>query len=229
MQQTKVGLVGIGRLGTALVKQWNQNKKAIGVYHPDAAKLDQFSRSYENSYPITKSELDKLDVLILALSAKDIIPFISSLLAENISLKSTQIVNLATALFTADIRQQFPLLNIYGVKYMGHSRDLLENGDGLFITETNLPKQIEDYFECIGNIILDSEERLIEVNKLATYYGAKAAIELESAFREKGLSPDYAARALTSITSEVIRSYSNGTLGHFAKEVVKELQGMKVE
>lgn len=225
----EVGLVGIGRLGTALVRQWNLNNKSIGVFHPDASKLEQFSRSYENSYPITKSELGNLDVIILALSAPDVIPFISALLDENISLKSTQIVNMATALSTADIRQKFPTLNVYGVKYMGHSRDLLENGEGLFISETKLPDQIEGYFESIGKIKLDSEERLIQVNKLATYFAAKAAIEMESAFAEKGLSSEYVTRALTSVAPEVIRSYSNGTLGHFAKEIVKELQGSRAE
>lgn len=229
MQQRKVGLVGIGRLGTSLVKQWDQMNKAIGVYHPNTLKLEQFSQSYQNSYPINKRELENLDVIILALSAADIIPFISSLLAENISLENTKIVNMATALSTKEICQRFPLLNVYGVKYMGHSRDLLENGDGLFISETSLPMQIEEYFSSIGRIKLDSEERMIEVNTLATYYAAKAAIELESVFTKKGLDPEYAARALTSIAPEVIRSYSNGTLGHFAKEIVKELQGTKAE
>ncbi|WP_338451605.1 NAD(P)-binding domain-containing protein [Niallia oryzisoli] len=229
MQQIRVGLVGIGRLGTSLVKQWDQMKKAIGVYHPDTLKLDQFCQSYENSYPINKRELENLDVIILALSAAGIIPFISSLLAEDISLGNTKIVNMATALSTIEICKKFPLLNVYGVKYMGHSRDLLENGDGLFISETSLPTQIEEYFSSIGRIKLDTEERLIEVNTLATYYAAKAAIELESIFAKKALDPEYAARALTSIAPEVIRSYSNGTLGHFAKEIVKELQGTKAE
>ncbi|WP_394232979.1 NAD(P)-binding domain-containing protein [Niallia oryzisoli] len=229
MQGIKVGLVGIGKLGTALVRQWNQKSKAIGLYHPNTTKLEQFSSSYKNSYPVTKSELGNLDVIILALSASDIIPFISNLLEENISLKNTQVVNMATALSTRDIQQKFPSLNVIGVKYMGHSRDLFENGEALFISETKLSGQIKGYFESIGKIKNDSEERLIQVNKLATYYAAKAAIEIESAFAEKGLSSEYATRALTSIAPEVIRSYSNGTLGHFAKEIVKELKGSKVE
>lgn len=224
MKKLKVGLVGIGKLGSAMMRHWDQNKESIGVYHPVAAKMEKFIQQFQNGYILTKKELGDLDVLILALPAKEMIPFITNLISENISLEKTHIINMATALDTLDIKHKYPGLHVSGVKYMGHSRDLLDHGNGLFITASNLPKEIKDLYQSLGQIKIDREERLIQVNKLATYYAAKAAIEIETVFTEQGLSNEYVQRALTSIAPEVIRSYSQGTLGHFALEIVKGIQ-----
>src|SRR3954467_1858679 len=147
MKKLKMGLVGIGRLGSAMIKHWDQNKESIGVYHPVTSKGEKFIQPFQNGYVLTKKELGELDILILALSAKDMIPFISQLISENVFLTKTHIINMATALDTKEIKSQFPLLQISGVKYMGHARDLLENGNGLFITESNLSEEIEDLFQ----------------------------------------------------------------------------------
>ncbi|MCQ6273669.1 hypothetical protein JMM81_01595 [Bacillus sp. V3B] len=225
----KVGLVGIGKLGSAMMKHWDQNKASIGVYHPVASKTEAFIQPFQNGYVLTERELGDLDIFILALSAKDIIPFIDELVSENRPLSKTHIINMATALNTNDIRNKFPSLKLSGVKYMGHARDLLKNGNGLFITESNLPQEIEDLFQLLGRIKMDREERLIQVNKLATGYAVKAAIEIETVFTEQGLSDEYVQRALTSIAPEVMRSYSQGTLGHFALDIVKEIQLSKMK
>jgi pyrroline-5-carboxylate reductase len=224
MKKLKVGLVGIGKLGSGMMKHWDQNKESIGVYHPVASKTEKFIERFQNGYILTKRELGNLDVLILALPAKEIIPFMTNLISENISLEKTHIINMATALDTIEIKHKYPRLHVSGVKYMGHSRDLLDHGNALFITESHLPQEIEDLFQLLGRIKVDREERLIQVNKLATYYAAKAAIEIETLFSEQGLSNEYIQRALTSIAPEVMRSYSQGTLGHFALEIVKEIQ-----
>jgi hypothetical protein len=134
---------------------------------------------------------------------------------------------MATALPTKKIRERFPSCKVFGLKYMGHSRDLMENGKGLFVTEYHLPASIHDLFRPVGEIIIDREETVLEVNKLATYFAVKTAVEIESEFAGKGYHPAYIKRGLTSLAPEVIRSYSEGTLGHFAKEIVKEIHESK--
>lgn len=222
MKQYKVGLVGIGKLGTAMMNHWNKNNLSIGIYHPSRTKAEHFLKSFQNGYTLTKKEFAELDVLILALPAKEVLSFISNLIAEDNTFPF--IVNMATALNTKEIKNKFPSLHVFGVKYMGHGKDLLENGNGLFITESSLPKQIEELFHHLGQVKIDREDCLIQVNRLATYYAIKTAINIENEFTQKGLSPEYMERALRSIAPEVIRSYSEGSLGHFAKEIEKEIQ-----
>ncbi|MBY0147423.1 hypothetical protein H0184_16325 [Neobacillus niacini] len=220
----RVGLAGIGKLGKALMVHWNNNNIPIGVYHPSETKTEEFVKNYQNGYSLSQSKFSEIDVFILALPAKEIIPFITTELAEIHSFSSIIIVNMATALNTQEIKDNFPSINVIGIKYMGQWRDLLENGNGLFISEVFLPKQIEELFLPLGKVIMDHEDHLIQVNKLATSYALKTAIAIENELTKKQFSKEYIKRALTSLAPEVIRSYSNGTLGHFAKEIIKEIQ-----
>lgn len=225
MKQCGVGLVGLGKLGAALMRHWNRNQIKIGIYHPLEAKVQDFLEQFPNSYGLTVNELRHLEILILALPAPNVIPFISHLYIKENTPPSTTIINMATALDTKEVKAMFPSLNVLGVKYMGHAKDLMEHGNGLFITENTLPKQIEDLFKYLGQIKIDHESCLTEVNKLATYLAIQAAIHIESEFAKKGYSPKYVNRALSSIAPEVIRGYCEGSLGHFASEIVKEIKG----
>lgn len=217
----KIGLAGIGKLGSAMMTHWNKSNLPIGIFHPDSSKAEQFAERYPNAHPLTDNEMRHMDMILLALPAGKVISFMDSIIPEN---SSIVFINMATALPTKKIKERFPSCKVCGLKYMGHSRDLMENGKGLFITEDQLPAPIQDLFRPVGEIIKDSEERVAEINKLATYYAVKTAVEIENELTGKGYDPAYIKRGLTSLAPEVIRSYSEGTLGHFAKEIVKEIQ-----
>lgn len=227
MKPKKVGLIGLGKLGTAMLTHWDQQRISIGVFHPNKTKAEQCVQHFSTSYLLKEEQLSELDVFILALPALEVIPFISSLKLQSKTKDSPYLVNMATNLPTNEIRNKFSTLNVLGVKYMGHARDLLEHGNGLFISETVLPPFVEENFKFLGKIVVDSEDCLTQVNKIATYYALKTAINLENEFAKRGLSTEYLKRALTSLAPEVIRSYSEGSLGHFAKEIVKQIQEEK--
>jgi len=221
------GIAGIGKLGTAILKQL-ELKTYIGFYHPDQRKVDAFSHSFPNHIPLTKADLAELDYLLLALPANQIVPFVNDLEAAHISLQKPVLVNLATMMKTSDLRREFPRLKWIGVKYMGHSEDLFQRGNGLFVMEQSAApspevERVQQLFSRIGQVYIDSESTLEEVNKLATYHAIKGAMELEEAFRAAGYRKEYVMRALSSIAPEVIRSYANGTLGHFGRMIAEQL------
>lgn len=224
MEQVKVGLVGLGKLGTAMMTHWNKMNMKIGVYHPLKTKAKQFVEQFPNGYIVIEQELKELDVLILALPAATIIPFITNLKHKGNLLPTVTIINMATSLDTKEIKAKYPALNIAGVKFMGHWKDLMEHGNGLFITENTLQKPIEELYQRLGQVKIEKESHLTEINKLATYYAVKTAVELEREFENRGYSTEYVKRALISITPEVIRGYCEGSLGHFAQEIVKEIK-----
>ncbi|KON88747.1 hypothetical protein AF332_19375 [Sporosarcina globispora] len=217
----KIGLAGIGKLGTAMMTHWHNSNISIGFYHPDRSKAEQFAEKFPNGRPVTEVELIQMEMILLALPAGNVISFMESMFPEQCSIV---FINMATALPTKRITERFPSCKVYGLKYMGHSRDLMEHGNGLFISEDHLPDPIADLFKPLGEIVKDSEERLVEINKLATFFAVKAAVEIENDFTGKGYPPAYIKRALTSLAPEVIRSYSEGTLGHFAQEIAEEIQ-----
>jgi pyrroline-5-carboxylate reductase len=224
MKHQKIGLVGLGKLGKAMMTHWDKKRIAVGVYHPVHTKAEQFLQPFQNGYLLTESELRDVDILILALPATEVISFITWLKLPINAPYIPIIINMATNLPTKEITVQFPDLMVHGVKYMGHSKDLIEHGNGLFITESTLPPNTAELFQELGKLKIDSENCLTEVNKLASYFALKTALNIETEFLKRGLSPAYLKRALTSLAPEVIRSYSEGSLGHFAKEIVKEIK-----
>ena len=112
----KITLVGIGRLGKALVNQWDLLNEEIGIYHPSDEKVKSFISDYSNGVPVSIKELPNMQTIILALPAAKIPEF----LKENHYSHITY-VNMATAIRTADLQNEFPDLQIVSMKFVGHS------------------------------------------------------------------------------------------------------------
>lgn len=216
---TRTTLVGIGRLGKALMKQWDNIKEEMGIFHPSDEKVRSFISDYSNGVPVSIDELPKMKTIIMALPATKIADF----LKQNHHSQVTY-VNMATALKTSDLQNEFPQLKIVSMKFVGHSEDLYKNGNGYFITEQETPDDIVKLFTGIGIVRRGEPEIVNEVNKLATYYGIKAAVELENELRDKNYDRSLIDRALSAITPEVIKSYQKGDLGHFARSVANEVK-----
>ncbi|WP_181833137.1 NAD(P)-binding domain-containing protein [Bacillus taeanensis] len=216
----KWGIIGIGKLGTALAAQVQSQK--IGVYHPNYEKAESFTKNYPHTYALRKSELEKIDYLILSLPAQQISLFLKE---TNHLLKSTVLINMATSLKTNDLHLQFPNLTIISMKFIGHSNALRLYGNGLFVTaKQKAAHHVLRFFEEIGTV-LDADESLVfEVNKTATTYAVEAAVEIEKNLQKQGYEDVLITTALQSMVPEVIRSYVQGTLGHFAQNIVKEIK-----
>ncbi|WP_419877635.1 NAD(P)-binding domain-containing protein [Brevibacillus centrosporus] len=228
MEQEKWGIVGIGTLGGAILKQLSNGKPNIGFYHPNAEKAAGIAQANPGHQSLTVEELDSFDFLILALPADRLVPFVQSLLDSGLSLTRVTLINMATVVKTAELNRQFPQLRFLGMKFMGHAVDLRERGNGLFITEPNerfasVQERAIRFFEHVGQVIVDKEDVVEEVNSLATRIAVKAAFELEHAIREGGYRQEYASRALVSVAPEVMRAYASGTMGHFARKIVEQL------
>ncbi|MFG6119961.1 NAD(P)-binding domain-containing protein [Thalassobacillus sp. B23F22_16] len=218
MAKSRIGLAGIGKLGRAMMNHWYRQEVSLGIFHPEQQKVKSFINDYPNGYQV--KAISELDIVLLALPADAIIPFL-----HHHKNTETLFINMATSLMTEDIKNAFPDVHLAGLKFMGHATDLQEHGNGLFISEQTLPDSLIGLFQKVGSIENDNEEVVINVNKLATYHAVKAAVEIEEQFEKKGLPAKYKERAWRSLAPEVIRSYSEGKLGHFGQEVVKEVKG----
>jgi pyrroline-5-carboxylate reductase len=225
LEQKKVAIVGIGKLGSALMKHWDENERSIGVYHPDQAKANNFSRKFSHGYVIEEKNFDSFDIVVLCLPPASIVPFLKGIHPA----EKTLYINMATSVNTKDIRAQIPSLNILGIKYMGQAGDLLQNGNGLFISEKRLTPDLHQLFAIQGEILQDDEERLNEANTAAAYYALRAAVELQELFNKRGFPELYAKRALESTIPGVIRSYSDASLGHFALKILEDVKKERTE
>ncbi|QRG66900.1 NAD(P)-binding domain-containing protein [Brevibacillus choshinensis] len=229
MKQEQWGIAGTGNLGGAILTQLGKGNRYIRYYHRDAVKAEAIGNEYPGHQSIAKEELDSLDFLILALPADQIVPFMQDLRDSGLALEEVTMINMATVLNTVDLMNRFPQLQWLGMKFMGHSADLRERGNGLFVTErSEILEQKQEkairFFEQLGQVMIDRETVVEQVNVLATRVAVKAALDLERAISEGGYRQEYAMRALVSIAPEVMRSYVAGTMGHFARKIVEQLK-----
>ncbi|WP_416150356.1 NAD(P)-binding domain-containing protein [Salipaludibacillus sp. HK11] len=224
------GIVGIGKLGEAILTQFNHCNMPIGIYHPNIDKVTETTKSYPRTRILQKADLASLDFLILALPANNVIPFINDYhQSKGLTLQHTTLINMATSMPTEKLRKAFPDLTWTGMKFVGHSESLKRYGNGLFITAEEVveKEEYQEVYQCfskLGQVVVDKESIVEKINKLSTYHAIKVARELEQELGEQGLSDLFKEQALRSILPEVIRAYSKGNLGHFAQDVIKKLE-----
>lgn len=216
----KIGLAGVGRLGTALL---SHNDQSIGIYHYKRKSAEEFSAKFHGCYPISLEGVSHLDYLILTLPPAQV----NSVVQQIVNLKSahpTTIINMATALSTDQLRQHYPQLHFIGVKYMGNAASLKERGNGLFIAEQPLPDELHEFYKQAGKVVRDDESIVQEVNEMATEVALKAAVDMKEQARKKGLHEHYVNAAFEIIAPEVLRAFHKGQLGGFAREILDKIK-----
>lgn len=223
-------LVGIGKLGQALLTLFQASNYPIGLYHPDIEKSERCAAAYPLHTSVSKEYLLSSDIVILALPATQIQPFIDELYPLLSPVSSPLFLNMATTISTNALREAYPELAWQGVKFMGQADDLRENGNGLFIADRTPAADSERKnaviraFSRIGHVVQDEEQIVESINRLATYYAIKGAKELEKVMQEQDFPELYRRQVLLSLVPGVIRSYTEGTLGHFGQAVADELE-----
>src|SRR5699024_2083760 len=127
---TTCGVAGIGHLGEALTKQLESKNVNVFAYHPDSNRRSEFADRYDKVQSVDFTEVLKQKVLLLALPSEAIRMFLQEAQIEIASNDITpNFVNLSTLIDTKKLQKEFPELQIYGVKMVGHANYLYEHGD----------------------------------------------------------------------------------------------------
>lgn len=228
-RNAKWGIAGIGKLGTALLTQFDRAGMHTGIYHPDQEKAGAAAADYTYAHVLTKEDLASLDYLILTLPAEQIEVFIGDLLEQKFDAEQLVFINMATKQSTSALRNKYPTLHLLGLKLTGHAESLRKYGEGLFVTESSLDQYTEaaERFSHAGRVIEDAENTVEKVNKLITTHAVQAARKLEVDMEEKGYSSIYIEQALRAVMPEVVRAYAKGELGQFARGIVEEIEKEK--
>jgi pyrroline-5-carboxylate reductase len=225
----KWGLVGIGKLGEALLEQMQIQSIQIGIFHPNKQRAYITAEKYPATHVLEQKDFTSLDYLILALPAHQFAPFISRISENYQQQNSPCLVNMATSTNTDDLIDQYPQFKWVGMKLLGHAQALKQDGEGLFITEikshpTREQQDVIRFFEGIGTVHIDKEKNVEKINYIATYTGLKAAKELKAKLTQEGFPDLYQKQVLGTILPGVIQAYVHNQLGHFAQKIVHKIE-----
>ena len=220
------GIAGIGHLGKALTQQFEEVDMQVHAYHPTPQRRTEFVNNFKKAQSVNFSELLNQPIVLLALPAEVIQPFLKEA-QEEVSpndIKPT-FVNLSSLVNTEELQDEFSDLRIYGVKMVGHADYLYEYGNGVFLTETFLNnqefQQIRFIFEKIGRLFEDNENVVREVNGLAIKHIIQACVNFTE--ETKNYPNDYREKAMDTIFPNTMRLYREGSFDGFMLEIMDEM------
>jgi pyrroline-5-carboxylate reductase len=218
------GIAGIGHLGEALAQQLEGIDVHVCAHHPNLQRRTEFSERFKKVKAVDFSELLKQPIVLLALPAEAIQPFLKNAKKEILSSKITKptFVNLSTLVDTKALQNEFSDFKIYGVKMVGHANYLYEHGDGVFVTETPLNtegfQKIRFLFENIGILFEDNEDVVRKVNGLAVRKIIEACVNFK---KETENYPDeYSEKAMDTIFPNTMRLYREGSFDGFMLKII---------
>lgn len=220
------GLAGIGNLGKALTKQFDQKGIKVYAYHPNPQKREKFSKSFNYVEDVDFLSLMNKSIVLLAIPAEAIYSFIEKAQKEidKNNLKPT-LVNLSTLIDTQKLRSDFPGLDIEGVKLLGHANHLYQFGNGMFITETSFsdPKfyAVKSLFQKIGEVYNDDEKIVEVLNRTAVRKIIEACIEFEN--ETKNYPDKYCEHSMKTIFPNTMELYKSGNYDGFMVKVMTEI------
>lgn len=220
----KSGLVGIGKLGKALIKRFEENELPLLVYHPDSQKATEAVGDKEHCKAAALDELVEADYILLALPAGKAGDVADKLLQQPVNVdKLPALINLSTKDHTNDYRQQFPECDWVGVKLCGHAKALESEGNGLFVSEDwEAYADLAENFRKIGEIATGTEESVQRLNSQVTEAAVTVVAKLENELKQDGYDDVWIRHALRYTFPQVVIAYQNDELGTFAKEIAKK-------
>lgn len=220
------GIAGIGHLGEALAQQLEGIGVQVHAYHPNLQRRTKFSSEFKKVTAIDFSELLKQPIVLLALPAEAIQAFLRKAQKE-IPAKDLRpsFVNLSTLIDTNELQHEFPDLQIYGVKMIGHANYLYEHGEGVFVTETPLDTEefqdIRFLFNKIGTLYEDNEDVVRNVNGLAVRMIIEACMNFEK--ETNNYPKEYSEKAMDTIFPNIMRLYRKDSYDGFMLKIIDEI------
>ncbi|ADH98497.1 NAD(P)-binding domain-containing protein [Salisediminibacterium selenitireducens] len=224
MTGSKWGLVGIGRLGSALLKKCDAEGLPLKVYHPDSAKAKE---AVDGTLHQAASlfELTGCEYVLLALPASAMETFLDELSGVEGHV-SPVLINLSTKDRTDRLKKAWPAFAFTGVKLAGHAKAFEEAGGALFVSGAwDMDETLRAFFERLGTTRTGTEEEIEAFNRLVTKTAVTAAVRLERELEKEGYDADYRRLALRHMVPEIVKAYEADELGGFAEAVRREADG----
>lgn len=221
MANVNWGLVGIGRLGTALLNRCHAEGLPLKVYHPELKRAETaICGTVHRAVPL--SELARCDYVMLALPENAVKAFLDDV-SKVEKHASLIVINLSTKDRTDRLKEEWPSLSFTGVKLAGHAKAFEEEGEALFVSDSwGTDDRLRAFFGSLGTILAGTEEETEAFNRLVTKTAVTAAARLEQALEKEGFDAEYRRTALRHMVPKIVKAYEADELGGFATAVKRE-------
>ena len=218
----KFALVGPGQLGQQVFKAAVGERLIVGE---DLMAADTFGKEAELGVTTDMTQAAQCQVAAVCVPPAGCAAAFQQL-CPNLAPGSI-VLNFSTKwVIPQELREQFPQLQLLEAKLVGSAVSLsygLYKVVVLGTQDSELTKLIQETLPGM-NVVAGDYTLVKDINTLATKTALVAALSLEKELTAQGLAPEIIKAAVGGLMPGVLISYSNDTLGGFAREIVKQLK-----
>lgn len=222
-EHMKFVLVGPGQLGQLLLRAAGRDCLVIGR---DADRTRQVGEVYGCPWTTALSRASVGDVIAVAVPA----PALADVLDQiaDCAKPGAIVLNFATAAGIAPaVRQRRPDVVWSEAKLVGSAVGMAHGLPCAIVLSEQDPtllRRVRDSLPGLADrVVLGNANQVPAINRAATTAALRAVIDLERQLRQMGVDQTLIDAALGGTVPGVALSYQQGTLGGFARQIVREL------
>ena len=220
----KITVVGSGRMGKILAGAMS-GENEVALYDADRENAERVAGALNLRALATMTEA-AADAIVLAVPdqavAACVAEFVRTGQAWNIFSVATNISReMLAALASGDVR----CLN---VKIIGHAGEMSRGSRPVLVIDRGAARLVElaqQVFAAVGVLTVGEADQVRRINNVATTEALRAAVEVERALQQEGITDPAVIRgALSQVAPGVVRAYAENDLGPFAREIVARIR-----
>ncbi|MBD2844952.1 hypothetical protein IDH44_07105 [Paenibacillus sp. IB182496] len=216
---TTAAIVGLGQLGELLARRVRVPRLLLISGRPEHART--LAAEIPRAEAATAGQLREAHIVCLALPAHALIAAYRELAPQ--LRPDVLLLNPATMLDTDEARAAGSH-EWTACKLLGSVKALADGGTGLVVTDSEQARlRLEPLLTPLGPVTTGEEHWVRDCNTIATCAALEAALRIADGIRALGLPDSFAYTAQTMVARGVIQSYADGTLGHFARDILAQV------
>ena len=221
----KVGLIGIGRMGKALVSRLKGHVE-ITIYSRDKEYTAKIASELGVNFAGKIEKIADNEAIILAVPDQEIPACIREF---NQLGYHSHLISIATNV-TQQILDEAAdgQVTCIGVKFIGQA-DEISAGDPPVIVINSYPRELvpvaKKIFVPVGDVIVGQADMVAKINYITAQKVIEAAVKIEKELREQGYMQDSLIHtAIRQVGVGVLKAYSYHNLGPFGRKIEQEVR-----
>lgn len=220
-----VAVIGAGRMGSVVARQLPQESPKVIIDH-DMDKAKELAYKVEAKYDNSLQSAKDADAIFVILPANGVEETVEKL--QDIIKTGAVIVNMATSVCVEKIgKKHRGDIDLIDAKIIGNASTINREKKGIVVVKTTDTAKFNIIKELLSGffIVEQGDADIVEkINTIAVYEGIKAAVAIRKQLTEMDIPEKWSNVVLETVCMPTMKSYIDGTLGPFAKEIAKKLE-----
>lgn len=220
-----VAVIGAGKMGSVVAGQLpRESLKVIIDHNMDKAK--ELAYKVDGKYDTSLQGAKDADAIFVILPANVVEETVEKL--QDIVKTGTVIVNMATSVCVERIGKKHRSdIDMIDAKIIGNASTINREKKGIVVVKTADTAKLNIIQELLSGLFIveQGDADIVEkINTIAVYEGIKAAVAIRKQLMEMDIPEKWSDAVLETVCMPTMKSYIDGTLGPFAKEIAKKLE-----